>query len=146
MATPHGNASARYGMRVEVAANAPLRVPAGGRIEAALAPRDLMERLRQGGVVTGGPAPMTPKDRSRFLWKLDEAVNAAWRENPKTWRKPWSNAGRVNPPAAGPIHFVEIVLAALCGPRFVPLTGSGIVAEAPAPCRALTFPRRGRGE
>ena len=48
-------------------------------VGAALATRDLMDELRQGGVVTGGPAPMTPKDRSRFLSKLDEAVNAARR-------------------------------------------------------------------
>ena len=128
----------RYGVRVAVVANAPLRVPAGGRIElvvrpgfgaaddwiaeqagpgdvvvtadiplaarcvakgarvldpkgreftdrdvgAALATRELMEQLRQGGVVTGGPAPMTPKDRSRFLSKLDEAVNAVRRAHP----------------------------------------------------------------
>src|SRR5215210_7413136 len=49
-------------------------------IGAALAMRELMEGLRQGGAVTGGPAAMTPKDRSRFLAKLDEAVNAARRE------------------------------------------------------------------
>jgi uncharacterized protein len=48
-------------------------------IGAALATRNLMAELRQGGLVTGGPAPMTPKDRSRFLSKLDEAVNAARR-------------------------------------------------------------------
>jgi hypothetical protein len=48
-------------------------------IGGALAMRDLMDQLRQGGVVTGGPAPMTPKDRSRFLAKLDEAVNAVQR-------------------------------------------------------------------
>jgi hypothetical protein len=128
----------RYGMRVAVVANAPLRVPAGGRVElvvrpgfgaaddwiagqagpgdvvvtadiplaarcvakgarvldprdrefterdvgAALATRDLMDELRQGGVVTGGPAPMTPRDRSRFLSKLDEAVNAVRRAHP----------------------------------------------------------------
>lgn len=41
-----------------------------------LAMRDLMDELRQGGTVTGGPAPMNAKDRSRFLSKLDEAVNA----------------------------------------------------------------------
>ena len=41
-----------------------------------MALRELMDELRQGGTVTGGPAPMTPKDRSRFLAKLDEAVNA----------------------------------------------------------------------
>ena len=51
-------------------------------IGAALATRDLMEGLRQGGAVTGGPAPMTPKDRSRFLAKLDETVNAVRRAHP----------------------------------------------------------------
>jgi hypothetical protein len=33
-------------------------------------------------VVTGGPALITPKDRSRFLSKLDEAVNAVYRAQP----------------------------------------------------------------
>jgi uncharacterized protein len=48
-------------------------------IGSALATRSLMDELRQGGMVTGGPAPMTPKDRSRFLSKLDEMINAARR-------------------------------------------------------------------
>jgi hypothetical protein len=48
----------------------------------ALAMRDLMDMLRQSGTITGGPAAMTPKDRSRFLGKLDEVVNAVRRENP----------------------------------------------------------------
>jgi uncharacterized protein len=48
-------------------------------IGSALAMRGLMDELRQGGNVTGGPAPMTPKDRSRFLSKLDEMVNAVRR-------------------------------------------------------------------
>lgn len=130
----------RYGMRVAVVANAPLRVPADVLVElvvrpgfgaaddwiaeqagpgdivitadiplaarclakearvldakghpftdndigAALAMRDLMDELRQGGTVTGGPAPMTPKDRSRFLSKLDEMVNAVRRAQPPT--------------------------------------------------------------
>lgn len=52
-------------------------------IGATLAVRDLMDELRQGGAVTGGPAPMTPKDRSRFLAKLDEAINAARRAHPR---------------------------------------------------------------
>jgi uncharacterized protein YaiI (UPF0178 family) len=129
----------RYGMRVAVVANTPMRVPAdplfelvvrsgfgaaddwiteqagqgdivvtadiplaarclpkGSRvlgpkgepftdndIGAALAMRDLMDELRQGGAVTGGPAPMTPRDRSRFLSKLDEMVNAVRREQAK---------------------------------------------------------------
>jgi len=50
-------------------------------IGAALAMRDLRDGLRQGGAVTGGPAPMTPKDRSRFLSKFDEVVNAVRREH-----------------------------------------------------------------
>ncbi len=49
-------------------------------IGSALAMRDLMGALRQGGAVTGGPAPMTAKDRSRFLAKLDEAIVAVRRE------------------------------------------------------------------
>jgi uncharacterized protein YaiI (UPF0178 family) len=129
----------RYGLRVAVVANAPLRVPADplfelvvrpgfgaaddwiaeqagagdvvvtadiplaarcltnearvldpkGRaftdndIGAALAMRDLREELRQGGAVTGGPPPMTAKDRSRFLSKLDKAANAVRRAYPK---------------------------------------------------------------
>jgi uncharacterized protein len=48
----------------------------------ALGTRDLLNELRQGGAITGGPAAMTPKDRSRFLSKLDEAINAARRERP----------------------------------------------------------------
>src|SRR5437660_9328831 len=51
-------------------------------IGSALAMRGLMEELRQGGALTGGPAPMTPKDRSRFLSKLDEAVQAVRRAHP----------------------------------------------------------------
>jgi uncharacterized protein YaiI (UPF0178 family) len=55
-----------------------------GDIGAALATRELMDELRQSGVATGGPAPMTPKDRSRFLSKLDEAVNAVRRAHAPT--------------------------------------------------------------
>lgn len=52
-------------------------------IGSALAVRELMEQLRQGGAVTGGPAAMTPRDRSRFLSKLDEAIHAVRREHPQ---------------------------------------------------------------
>jgi uncharacterized protein YaiI (UPF0178 family) len=45
----------------------------------AVAVRDLMEELRARGEAGGGPAPMTAKDRSRFLSRLDEAVVAARR-------------------------------------------------------------------
>ena len=53
-------------------------------IGSALALRDLMDELRQGGTITGGPAPMTAKDRSRFLSKLDEVVNAVRRAYPSS--------------------------------------------------------------
>ena len=42
----------------------------------AMAMRDLMRGLRADGSVSGGPPPMTPKDRSRFLGKLDQAIVA----------------------------------------------------------------------
>jgi uncharacterized protein YaiI (UPF0178 family) len=51
-------------------------------IGSALALREIMDGLRQGGAVTGGPAPMTAKDRSRFLSKLDEAIVAVRRAFP----------------------------------------------------------------
>ena len=49
-------------------------------IGGALAMRGLTEMLRGAGEFTGGPAPMTRRDRSRFLSRLDEMVHAARRE------------------------------------------------------------------
>lgn len=46
----------------------------------ALASRELSDQLRQMGVMTGGPAPMDKKARSRFLSRLDEIINAIRRE------------------------------------------------------------------
>lgn len=40
----------------------------------ALAGRDLLADLRSAGEITGGPAPLTKRDRSRLLQKLDEAI------------------------------------------------------------------------
>ncbi|MFO0967981.1 MAG: YaiI/YqxD family protein [Gemmataceae bacterium] len=48
----------------------------------ALAARGLMDELRQSGVVSGGPAPMTQQDRSRFLSRLDETIHAVRRAYP----------------------------------------------------------------
>jgi uncharacterized protein YaiI (UPF0178 family) len=48
----------------------------------AVAHRDLMEELRATGEASGGPAAMTAKDRSKFLSRLDEAINAARRAAP----------------------------------------------------------------
>ena len=47
----------------------------------AVAMRDLMADLRAGGELTGGPPPLTKRDRSRFLQKLDEVIQAISREH-----------------------------------------------------------------
>jgi len=47
-----------------------------------LATRDLKEHLRAAGVMSGGPPPMSGRDRSRFLAKLDELVQLGLREDP----------------------------------------------------------------
>jgi hypothetical protein len=41
-----------------------------------LAVRDLKDRLRGAGFLTGGPPALSARDRSRFLSKLDELVQA----------------------------------------------------------------------
>ena len=43
-------------------------------IGAAVATRAIMQDLRAGGDVVGGPAPFSKQDRSRFLSALDEAL------------------------------------------------------------------------
>ena len=45
----------------------------------ALAGREVSRHLRELGMTTGGPAPLTKQDRSRFLSALDNAVQAARR-------------------------------------------------------------------
>jgi uncharacterized protein YaiI (UPF0178 family) len=42
----------------------------------AVATRDLLSELRSTGEITGGPPPFKKRDRSRFLQKLDNAVQA----------------------------------------------------------------------
>ena len=49
-------------------------------VGSALAMRDLKERLREQGVAAGGPPPITERDRSRFLGKLDQVVQQGLRE------------------------------------------------------------------
>jgi hypothetical protein len=44
-----------------------------------LAVRDLKTQLRESGIASGGPPPISAKDRSRFLSKLDELVQAGLR-------------------------------------------------------------------
>ncbi|CAA7627739.1 conserved hypothetical protein [Candidatus Terasakiella magnetica] len=45
----------------------------------ALATRELMNVLRETGTMTGGPAPFSKQDRSRFLSALDTMVHQAKR-------------------------------------------------------------------
>ena len=50
----------------------------------ALAVRNLNEELRQAGILgAGGPSPMGGKDRSKFLAKLDEAINLMRKLHPR---------------------------------------------------------------
>ena len=42
----------------------------------ALASRELLSHLRDLGAISGGPAPLEKRDRSRFLQRLDNAVQA----------------------------------------------------------------------
>jgi uncharacterized protein YaiI (UPF0178 family) len=49
----------------------------GDNIGSALAGREIGRHLREIGVATGGPAPLTKQDRSRFLNALDAAIVAA---------------------------------------------------------------------
>ncbi len=52
----------------------------GDNIGTALAGREIASHLREIGVRTGGPAPLTKQDRSRFLSALDTAVRMAGAE------------------------------------------------------------------
>jgi uncharacterized protein len=46
----------------------------------AMANRELLSNLRAMGEITGGPKPMTPRDRSRFLSALDETIQKLRRQ------------------------------------------------------------------
>jgi uncharacterized protein YaiI (UPF0178 family) len=48
----------------------------------AAATRNLLSELREAGVMTGGPPPLTKQDRSRFLHQLDEVIHAIRRLHP----------------------------------------------------------------
>lgn len=48
----------------------------------AVAARDLLAELRNSGEHTGGPPPLNQRDRSRFLQKLDEVIQAIRRSSP----------------------------------------------------------------
>jgi uncharacterized protein YaiI (UPF0178 family) len=46
-----------------------------------LATRQLLTQLRDQGIMMGGPPPFARKDRSLFLQKLDEMINAIRRDH-----------------------------------------------------------------
>jgi uncharacterized protein YaiI (UPF0178 family) len=48
-------------------------------IGGAVALRDLLSGLRGAGEITGGPPPLTKRDRSRFLQQLDEVIQSVRR-------------------------------------------------------------------
>jgi len=49
-------------------------------IGTAMATRDLLSNLRDFGEVVGGPRPFDKRDRSRFIHRLDETINAITRK------------------------------------------------------------------
>lgn len=47
-----------------------------------MATRDLLAELRSAGEITGGPAPFSQRDRSRFLQTLNEVIQSIRRNHP----------------------------------------------------------------
>ncbi|MFC1671990.1 YaiI/YqxD family protein [Planctomycetota bacterium] len=47
-----------------------------------VATRNLLSTLRGAGEITGGPPPLTKRDRSRFLQQLDEVIQSIRRKHP----------------------------------------------------------------
>lgn len=50
-------------------------------VGSAVASRELMQNLRHMGEMRGGPKPMGPQDRSRFLGKLDQIIQSLLRSS-----------------------------------------------------------------
>ena len=57
----------------------------------ALATRDLMSELRGAGEITGGPPPLTKRDRERFLEQLDNLIQSIRRESFEMTKPPVSS-------------------------------------------------------
>jgi hypothetical protein len=45
-----------------------------------VATRDLLTELRSGGEITGGPAPLSQRDRSAFVHQLGELIQSIRRK------------------------------------------------------------------
>lgn len=52
-------------------------------IGGALANREFLAQMREHGVLAGGPAPFSPRDRSQFLQALDQVVQQSLRALPR---------------------------------------------------------------
>ena len=65
------------------------RVWDSDNIGGAVAGRAVARGLREMGQVTGGPAPLTRQDRSRFLAALDAEIAAAQRDKAAAPKRPW---------------------------------------------------------
>jgi uncharacterized protein YaiI (UPF0178 family) len=53
-------------------------------IGGAVASRELLSELRSTGEITGGPPPLTRRDRSRFLQQLDNEIQSILRQHPSS--------------------------------------------------------------
>lgn len=73
----------KKGARVLGHKGKPFTVEAIGEV---MASREIANSLREAGIMTGGPAPFGPQDRSRFLQALDREVNAAIRKKEREKR------------------------------------------------------------
>ena len=76
---PLASACVQKGARVLGTSGKPFTDDNIGR---ALATRDLLTDLRNAGEITGGPPPLGPSDRSRFLQQLDQMIQAIRRQEP----------------------------------------------------------------
>ena len=66
----------------------------------AVATRDLLADLRGAGEITGGPPPLTKRDRSQFLQQLDQVIQSIRRESAQEAEKAQVNDAdvqKVNP-------------------------------------------------
>lgn len=64
-------------------------------IGGALANRELMAHLRELGNITGGPAPFEKRDRSRFLERLDNVIQASLKARRQAEAFPANVGGRM---------------------------------------------------
>lgn len=64
------------------------RVFTRNTIGEAMALRELLSDMRDSGIITGGPAPFKPKDRSLFLHRLQENIQSITKNHKKACSQP----------------------------------------------------------